>query len=212
MPTPTLRARLRYRLDNLMSRGPAPLIGLLFLATAAVVIVVTIVVVLLNWGDESGFNPLDVLWRAILTTLDSGAVGNYTGTTATPSFLLAMLVVTLTGILVTSILIGLLVTGLEGRLEELRKGRSPVIESGHTGDPRLVPADLHHHLRARRGQREPAPELASSCSPTATRSRWRTTSATGWARPDGPEWSAGRAARSTSATSSWSASARPSRS
>src|SRR5690606_29061177 len=45
---------------------------------------------------------------------------------------LAMLGVTLGGIFIVSALIGVLNNGLEDRLSELRKGRSLVVESGHT--------------------------------------------------------------------------------
>ena len=44
---------------------------------------------------------------------------------------LAMLVVTLAGIFITSIFIAIVVTAIQTRLEELRKGRSLVVESGH---------------------------------------------------------------------------------
>jgi voltage-gated potassium channel Kch len=128
----TFRERARYRIDNLLARGPAPLIVGLFIFTLAAALIVSAVVVLAGWAAESGFlDPFDTIWRAILTTIDSGAIGNYTGGTASPAFLLAMLAVTIFGILVTSILIGILVTGLQTRLEELRKGRSAVVESGH---------------------------------------------------------------------------------
>jgi voltage-gated potassium channel Kch len=43
-----------------------------------------------------------------------------------------MLLVTFGGIFVISTLIGVLTSGIEGKIEDLRKGRSRVIESGHT--------------------------------------------------------------------------------
>ena len=54
------------------------------------------------------------------------------GDQGTAGFLLAMFGVTLGGIFVISTLIGILNTGLEGKLAELRKGRSRVIERDHT--------------------------------------------------------------------------------
>jgi voltage-gated potassium channel Kch len=130
--TVTPRDRLRYRVDNLLVRGTGPVVLALFGVTIVVAILVSVIVVLFGWAQDSGFNFLDTLWRAFLTTIDTGAIGNYTGGTATPAFLLAMLVVTIFGILFTSILIGILVTGIQSRLENLRKGRSLVVESGHT--------------------------------------------------------------------------------
>jgi voltage-gated potassium channel Kch len=126
------RDRLRYRVDNLLARGPRPVIAGLLAFTVLAALAISALVVAVGWAAESQYTVFDVIWRALLTTIDSGAVGNYTGGTASPGFLLAMMVVTIVGILFTSILIGILVTGLQGRLDELRKGRSLVIESGHT--------------------------------------------------------------------------------
>ena len=128
----TRRDRFRYRVDTFMSRGPGVLIVGLFAATLLIVLVIAIVITLVGWATESGFAFIDVLWRAFLTTLDPGTVANFLGGAASPGFLLSLLGATLFGILVTSILIGILVTGIQGRLEELRKGRSRVIETGHT--------------------------------------------------------------------------------
>jgi voltage-gated potassium channel Kch len=64
----------------------------------------------------------------LMRTLDSGTMGGDTGSW---SFLLSMLGVTLGGIFVISTLIGILTSGIEGKLEELRKGRSFVVEAGH---------------------------------------------------------------------------------
>ncbi|MEZ4595609.1 MAG: potassium transporter TrkA [Chloroflexota bacterium] len=128
----TLRRRLRYRLDRFLSRGPGVLVLGLFGATLLVVVALGIVVVLLGWATESGLNDLDVVWRAFLTTLDPGTVANFLGERYSAGLMLAFLGATLFGILLTSILIGILVTGLQNRLEELRKGRSIVVEDGHT--------------------------------------------------------------------------------
>lgn len=66
---------------------------------------------------------------SMLRTLDPGTMGGDTGSIG---FLGAMLAATLGGIFVISALIGIINSGIQGRLEELRKGRSRVIESGHT--------------------------------------------------------------------------------
>jgi voltage-gated potassium channel Kch len=63
-----------------------------------------------------------------MRTLDSGTMGGDAGW----SFRIAMLLVTFGGIFVISTLIGVLTSGIEGKIETLRKGRSQVIEQGHT--------------------------------------------------------------------------------
>jgi ion channel POLLUX/CASTOR len=132
----TWQQRLRYRFDNSMSRGPIALIGWLFLASALIIFAIALIVWLTGVGfqvDEQGnktyYNFWDLSWMGLMRTLDSGTMG---GDTGTPGFLLAMLSVTLAGIFVVSSLIGIISSGLEARIEELRKGKSMVIEQDHT--------------------------------------------------------------------------------
>ena len=72
---------------------------------------------------------VQLIWMGLLRTLDSGTMGGDQGSWP---FLFAMLAVTIGGIFVVSALIGILTTGIEGRIEALRKGRSKVVENGHT--------------------------------------------------------------------------------
>jgi ion channel POLLUX/CASTOR len=65
----------------------------------------------------------------VMRSMDAGTLG---GDEGSPAYLLLMLVVTLGGILIVSSLIGVLTAGLENKIVELRKGRSRVVESGHT--------------------------------------------------------------------------------
>lgn len=131
----TFRQRLRYRFDNTMARGPAALI--FWLAVVSVLMIVALSAVVIgaglqgNLASEGKPDPgfLDVAWAGLMRTLDAGTMGGDQG--GWP-FLLLMLAVTLGGIFVVSILIGILTTGIESKLDELRKGRSFVAESGHT--------------------------------------------------------------------------------
>jgi voltage-gated potassium channel Kch len=122
------RDRLRYWFDNTMSKGPIALIAWLFLVSLLVIIVLSAVVVALHLDpDKRGF--MDVAWAGLMRTLDAGTMGGDTGSW---TFLLMMLLITLAGIFIVSTLIGILTTGIEQRLDELRKGRSFVAESNHT--------------------------------------------------------------------------------
>lgn len=125
-----LRDRLRYWFDGTMDRGTPALIGWLGLASLALITVVSGLVALLARKDaeENGGWP-GVVWMSLLRTLDPGTMG---GDTGQPLFLLCMLVVTIGGIFIVSALIGVLTTGLEDRIQELRKGRSRLIERDHT--------------------------------------------------------------------------------
>lgn len=125
----TFKDRLRYHFDNIMSKGPIALIGWLFLASAILILLISVIVISLGIGPEGKATFLEVAWASLMRTLDPGTMG---GDEGSRGFLLAMLTVTLGGIFIVSILIGILTTGIEGKLEQLRKGRSFVAETGHT--------------------------------------------------------------------------------
>jgi voltage-gated potassium channel Kch len=127
---PTLRQRLRYHFDNLMSRGMPAMIGMLFALSIAIVIVAGLALFLTGFAPEGG-NELsfpEAAWLSLMRTLDPGTMGGDTGT----GFRLVMLFVTLGGIFIVSALIGVLNNAIEGQIERLRKGRSRVLESKHT--------------------------------------------------------------------------------
>ena len=129
----TLRDQLRYRFDNTMAKGTVALVAWLFLASAVLITLVGVLVSLSGIGPEADDGaPMGVgaaLWFTLMRTLDAGTMGGDTGSVA---FLGAMFFVTLGGIFLVSTLIGVLTSGIEGKLDELRKGRSLVCEREHT--------------------------------------------------------------------------------
>ncbi len=119
------KEKLQYEFDNLMSKGTIALVGILFLATTAVIVLAGIIGFLFGDGAIS-----DNIWASIMHTIDAGTI---TGTdTSDISFLVLMSIVTLCGLFVTSILIGIITTGFEEKLQSLKKGNSKVIEKNHT--------------------------------------------------------------------------------
>jgi voltage-gated potassium channel Kch len=129
----TFASRLRYQFDNIMSKGTIALIGWLFILSVLLIVIVALGVfatgVAPTQEDGNPLGFLDLAWMGLMRTLDSGTMGGDTGSWP---FLLAMLTVTLGGVFVVSILIGILTSGIEGKLDELRKGRSFVVEENHT--------------------------------------------------------------------------------
>jgi len=130
MKPPSLRRRLRYAFDNSMSAGPIAMIGWLALLSLLVVLVAALacIVLKISPAGEPAMTFVEAGWRSLMRTLDSGTMGGDEGW----SFRIAMLVVTLGGIFIVSTLIGVLTSGIEQKLDELRKGRSFVIETQHT--------------------------------------------------------------------------------
>jgi voltage-gated potassium channel Kch len=127
----TFLDRLRYGFDNYMSRGTIALIAGLGLLTLAIIVVagLTITVMDAHQDDQSGsLSFFEGAWEALMRTLDAGTMGGDTGR----RFRAIMFLVTLGGVFIVSSLIGVLTSGVEGKLDELRKGRSRVIERNHT--------------------------------------------------------------------------------
>lgn len=120
----------RYRFDNIMSRGAVALIGLLGLATVLLVVVVTGLVWVFRAfpGDEPDADFIDVLWGSLLRTLDPGTMGGDTGW----GFRILMLVITIGGLIVVASLISIISGAFDAKVEDLRKGRSRVLEKDHT--------------------------------------------------------------------------------
>ena len=127
---PTWRERVLYWFDRKVAAGPRSLLGLLALAALLVVAIAGLALNLLAIAP-GGQPPLDLsegLWESLMRALDPGTMGNDSGW----SFRIVMLFVTVAGLFTIAALINILGEGLQKRLTSLRKGRSRVIESGHT--------------------------------------------------------------------------------
>ncbi|MBL8102244.1 MAG: NAD-binding protein [Anaerolineales bacterium] len=128
MKKPSFKQKFQYWFDNYMSRGTGALILALFVLSALIIFVIAALVKITgNAPNNEGL--FELAWMALLRTLDSGTMGGDTGSFF---FLLMMLLVTFGGIFVVSALIGIINNGLEDKLDELRKGRSAVLENDHT--------------------------------------------------------------------------------
>ncbi|MDA0194272.1 MAG: potassium transporter TrkA [Bacteroidetes bacterium] len=79
--------------------------------------------------DVENFGFLEAFWINLTHTLDPGAMGNagYSW-----SMRIYQMIITIVGIVVLSTLIGLISNGILDKIQDLRKGRSFVIEKNHT--------------------------------------------------------------------------------
>ena len=176
MEKPSVGERFRYWFDGVMSRGVVALMGLLALASLVFIAAVSLVVLVFHLypqadGQTETLSFPEAVWSSLMRTLDSGTMGGDEG----PGFRAAMLVVTIGGVILVASLISVISNAFDGRVEELRKGRSRVLESDHTlilgWSSKVFPIISELCLPT-----SPAARPRSSCSPRATRSRWRTRS------------------------------------
>jgi voltage-gated potassium channel Kch len=125
--------RFRYWFDGVMSRGTGALVGLLALATLVFIVVVAVVVqVVQALSPDRHDGKIDefpeLIWGNLMRAMDAGTVAGDQGFW----FRAAMLLVTLFGILTVATLIGIVSTAFNTKVEDLRKGRSRVLETDHT--------------------------------------------------------------------------------
>lgn len=122
----SLLEKLRYKFENTLSAGASAMIAWLAIATLFIIIVAAIVLSLTQLVPEWSF--AENLWQSFMRTVDPGTMAGDEGWW----FRILSLLVTIGGIFILAILIGILTSGIEEKLDELRKGRSKVLEQNHT--------------------------------------------------------------------------------
>jgi voltage-gated potassium channel Kch len=134
MDKPSFRERFSYWFDNWMARGTLALMALLGGATVLLVLVVGVIAWALlrlfpdKFNDDLAKDPLDILWGGLMRTLDPGTMGGDQGWL----FRILMLIITIGGLIIVASLIGIISGAFDSKVEELRKGRSRVLEQEHT--------------------------------------------------------------------------------
>ncbi|WP_026415011.1 CASTOR/POLLUX-related putative ion channel [Actinomadura oligospora] len=127
-PRPTPRQRLRYRFDNTMARGTPALIGWLAAVSVALVIALSALLVMVDDRRPSASEGAPAqIWRNAVHAFDLGdaARGGWLHRAGVLGLALA-------GLFFASALVSLLTSGVHHRIDELRKGRTAVLEKGHT--------------------------------------------------------------------------------
>lgn len=125
-----LKNRLNYKFDSFVSKGTVAMIYGLGMLTVAVILFFGVMLLVLGLHPDE-YESLDIyeaLWMNLTHVLDPGVLGGWSG--GWP-FRIFMMVTTFTGLVIISTLIGLVSSGILNKMEELRKGRSFVIEKDH---------------------------------------------------------------------------------
>ncbi len=125
----SVRNRVRYRFDRLLSRGSWAVLLWLGIITFLVVIISAALLAItgVTFAGSEGTSVLEDFWQSLIRVLDPGTMAGDVGWGRR----ILALIVTLTGLLIAGTLIGLIAAGVERRVERLRQGRSIVVESDH---------------------------------------------------------------------------------
>ncbi len=127
---PGIKAKLHYKFDNLMSAGPIAIIAWLGIISLLLILSAAIILNIFKITQEGG-EPLafiEAFWESFMRAIDAGTVAGDIGW----GFRIVGLIITLGGIFIVSMLIGIISNAIQNKVEDLRKGRSLVLEHGHT--------------------------------------------------------------------------------
>ena len=125
-------ARAKYAFDNFMSKGGISIfMALMLLFLGAIVLMAAFrFVVNLVAPQESTNDLFTQWWLAFLQIADGGSIAEDTGSNALNR--IVGIVSLFVGMVLFSSLVAFITSQFESRIEMLRKGKSEVIESGHT--------------------------------------------------------------------------------
>ena len=128
-----LRQKLQYRLDNFMSKGGlAVFLALLFLFFIAFVIMSSVRMSVFWLFPDEGIEGLaDLNWRVFFQIIDAGSLAELDAGSNLASKLVGIVTIFF-GLVLFSSMVAFITQQFEERLSLLRKGRSMVLESGHT--------------------------------------------------------------------------------
>ena len=162
----SLRQRLRYAVDNFLSRGSSSLFVALTLAFIGAIVGITLVRLALgSLLPEDVFGATDHMWVVFLELTDPGNMNQ--DNSSSPVMKVGAVLAGLCGVVIFSMLIAFITTALNQAIEHLRRGHSAVIESGHTlilgWTPRVVEI-LRELAEAMESERDPVVVILSETS------------------------------------------------
>ncbi|MBQ4447979.1 MAG: hypothetical protein II897_06765 [Clostridia bacterium] len=121
----SLKDRFQYWFDNRMSKGTLGLIRVLIIAS--VILAVIIAVLIIAFGFNDGENT-SVIWDSITTLINAWMPSFEDGS---PGYIILMSIVAIAGVLFTSVLIGIVTSAIEEKIDNLKRGNSLVLEKDH---------------------------------------------------------------------------------
>jgi len=121
----TLINKFKYWLDKQMSKGTVSIIRLLTIAVLAVAIFVSTFEIAFKISDAI----ISTFWDSLVSIFNSSMPSSEEGTLL---YIVLNTISALAGIFFSSLLIGIVSSAFEEKVESLRKGNSVVLEKNHT--------------------------------------------------------------------------------
>ena len=122
----SLKERFTYWFDCRTSRSSLGLIRVLVVASILLAAIVAGLIVLFGFNGES--DAASVFWDSIATVINAWMPSYEDGEIG---YLILMAIVAIAGVLFTSVLIGIVTSSIEEKINDLKRGNSRVLESDH---------------------------------------------------------------------------------
>ena len=122
----TIKNKIKYAFDNKVSKGSLGFIRILIVASVAFAILIAGLIILFNFNEDGTiastfWNSISTIINAWMPSFEDGSLG----------YVIMMSIVAIAGLLFTSVLIGIITSAIEEKIDNLKKGNSIVLEKGH---------------------------------------------------------------------------------
>ena len=134
----SFKERFAYWFDTHMAKGSRDLIKFLAIVTVAAVALVSVLLVALGYSESK--NGFDVFWDSFATIINA-EMPAYEDGGGEIAHLIITAVAAIIGILITSVLIGIITTAIEEYVDGLKDGKSVVLEKDHIVILGFTPGD-----------------------------------------------------------------------
>lgn len=122
----TLKERFQYWFDNRMSKGSLGLIRVLIVVSVILAVSMAALIILFKFNEEG--EVASVFWDSIATVINAWMPSFEDGS---PGYLILMSITAIAGVLFTSVLIGIITSAIEEKIDNLKRGNSFVLEKDH---------------------------------------------------------------------------------
>lgn len=123
----SLKDRFGYWFDNKMTKGSLALIRVLIVASVLLAMLIAGLIILFGFNEDG--ETASVFWNSVATVINAWMPNFEEGSVG---YLILMSVTAIAGVLFTSVLIGIITSAIEEKIDSLKKGNSRVLERDHT--------------------------------------------------------------------------------
>ena len=122
----TFKERFDYWFDNKVVKGSLGLIRVLIMISVLLAVLVAEIIIICRFNEDGEI--ASVFWDSIATLINAWMPSYGDGSLG---YLLLMTLSAIAGVLFTSVLIGIITNAIEEKIDNLKRGNSLVLESGH---------------------------------------------------------------------------------